>query len=454
METGLWHVKIRLTLGECNPRLSPTSTGYKIRLVLLFLIIMWSTLLSSLVLHSNIVIIRRGVVTESSNDHAIVEHVSEANTSGIGPCEKRILLFGDLSGMRGWPELSKWVELLEKSLRLDHEVNLGCRTDSMNCTVRLSLGTDPKRFRGKDAVIFGSLPHAMKGQIEMLKTLEPEENQTWFFYSTESPHRVTLWNQNLNITQLKYHKLISYRWDSDVYVSFGSYSHRPPTNTSISLSPPLPPKKHLIAWVNSNCVEISWPRKPFLSRLRARIPVHDFGACGTKQCVPRHSSKCASLIQSYRFLLILGNAECNDLILSDFWSLALANDVVPVIYGAPKSDVVKVAPPHSFIHVSDFETVGSLADFLYMLAEDEEEYDKYFAWKRRGKVKVTYPIAPKLVCRAIPHMFDGTPQYLTTVGESTWFNGCRTRPDKNSLKPFSPDQQYREYNHWTIWRAM
>ncbi|XP_003730965.1 alpha-(1,3)-fucosyltransferase 7 [Strongylocentrotus purpuratus] len=455
MMVGVRQVRSWLLRGDRFPTCYPTSTRYNIRLALLCLIIIWSTLLSGLVLHSKLVINQRGSSVESSSDQSILEQLTfKSNRTGTGQCVKSILLYGDLEGMRSWPELSKWVELMETSLRLEREVNLGCRTDNINCTIKLSLGTDLKRFRGKDAVIFGILPRALRGQIETLKNLEPEQNQTWFFYSTESPHRMTFWNQNLNITQLKYHKLISYHWDSHVQLSFGSYSYQPPANTSMSLPPQWSTKKHLIAWMNSNCNEVSWPRKPFLSRVRARLPVDEFGACGTKQCEPRHSSKCSKLIQSYKFLLILGNAECDGLIPADFWSLALANDVVPVIYGVPKADVAKVAPPSSFIHVSYFKTVKSLADYLLTIADDEKEYNKFFAWKRRSEIKLMYPVAPKLVCRTIPHMFDGTPQYLTTVGESSWFNGCRTRPNKNSLKPFSPDQQYKEYNHWTIWQSM
>ena len=46
----------------------------------------------------------------------------------------------------------------------------------------------------------------------------------------------------------------------------------------------------------------------------------------------------------------------------------------------PSSDYSSVAPPSSFIHVSDFPSVSSLAQHLVKLAKDENEFGKYLTW--------------------------------------------------------------------------
>ena len=49
-------------------------------------------------------------------------------------------------------------------------------------------------------------------------------------------------------------------------------------------------------------------------------------------------------------------------------------------FGAPKVDYEAVAPPHSFIHVSDFKDAQSLADYLLYLRANTTAYNEYFWW--------------------------------------------------------------------------
>ena len=54
--------------------------------------------------------------------------------------------------------------------------------------------------------------------------------------------------------------------------------------------------------------------------------------------------------------------------------------VIPIVYGG--ADYAQYAPPHSYIHVSDFKSTKELADYLHLLADNEAIYNKYFDWKK------------------------------------------------------------------------
>ena len=49
--------------------------------------------------------------------------------------------------------------------------------------------------------------------------------------------------------------------------------------------------------------------------------------------------------------------------------------------GARREDYAAAAPPHSYLHIDDFESPRHLADFLHQLDKDDVLYNSYFAWK-------------------------------------------------------------------------
>ena len=55
-------------------------------------------------------------------------------------------------------------------------------------------------------------------------------------------------------------------------------------------------------------------------------------------------------------------------------------------YGAP--NIADFAPgENSFINMRDFESAEALAKHLVFLSENEDEYAKYFAWRKGGKAE-------------------------------------------------------------------
>ena len=58
--------------------------------------------------------------------------------------------------------------------------------------------------------------------------------------------------------------------------------------------------------------------------------------------------------------------------------------MVPVVYGAPREDYARLAPPNSFIHVDDFASIMQLAQYLQILDKDVNLYNEYFKWRGTG----------------------------------------------------------------------
>ena len=68
--------------------------------------------------------------------------------------------------------------------------------------------------------------------------------------------------------------------------------------------------------------------------------------------------------------------------------------------GAHPDDYRAVAPPHSYIHVDDFESPRHLADYLKLLDQNDTLYNEYFAWKGSGSF-INTKFWCRFVCGAI-----------------------------------------------------
>ncbi|TNN07846.1 Glycoprotein 3-alpha-L-fucosyltransferase A isoform 3 [Schistosoma japonicum] len=142
-------------------------------------------------------------------------------------------------------------------------------------------------------------------------------------------------------------------------------------------------KTKLVAWFVSNCAGIS-PRLKYAKELQKYIQVDIYGMCGDLSC-SRGYSKCFNLLKTdYKFYLSFENSICQDYISEKFFENALKNTVIPVVMGASKQEVVRSAPPNSFIHVDDFNSAKELADYLHYLDRNKTAYNEYFKWYNHG----------------------------------------------------------------------
>ena len=108
--------------------------------------------------------------------------------------------------------------------------------------------------------------------------------------------------------------------------------------------------------------------------------------------------------------------------------------------GARKSDYAAIAPPHSFIHVEDFQTAGELAGYLLRLNASDKLYNEYFAWKDGAGGRF---VETRFWCRLCALAHDDS-------GHVSWYNDVEAwwrRPDVCTRDRW--DRPGNLIRHWT-----
>lgn len=91
--------------------------------------------------------------------------------------------------------------------------------------------------------------------------------------------------------------------------------------------------------------------------------------------------------------------------------------------GASKYEYERVAPDHSFIHVDDFDSAKSLANYLNYLDNNDTAYNEYFFWKEKGKYEF---MNTKFWCRLCAML--NKPKFKVYENFEEWWRGpgvCR-----------------------------
>jgi hypothetical protein len=139
-----------------------------------------------------------------------------------------------------------------------------------------------------------------------------------------------------------------------------------------------------VTWAASHCGSRSG-REDLIRALGERIPLHIFGTTclanqkGEEEQYPWPSQ--SELFRQYKFHLAFENSRCEDYVTEKAF-LALARGQVPIYLGAPNIDDFMPARD-AYIHAVDFPSAAALAEHLRRLDEDEEAYERYFAWRSR-----------------------------------------------------------------------
>ena len=60
--------------------------------------------------------------------------------------------------------------------------------------------------------------------------------------------------------------------------------------------------------------------------------------------------------------------------------------MIPVVLNG--ANMSRVAPPHSYINVRDFNSAEELAHYLHMVDQDDKLFASYFWWRDYYTVKV------------------------------------------------------------------
>ncbi|XP_045032281.1 4-galactosyl-N-acetylglucosaminide 3-alpha-L-fucosyltransferase 9 [Daphnia magna] len=249
----------------------------------------------------------------------------------------------------------------------------GCRVSNCKTT------TDRLLLNESHAVIFHS------GNLN-ISDMPPVrfDHQRWIFYSFTSPVNLAPIPKFLKD---KFNWTMTYRRDSDIIhrYPFGalvasktirkSYGKTRPTANSVQRR--IPHKKKLVAWITSTC-PTSVRRENYVRQLAKHISVDIYGGCGHKYC-GSHEQCMKMLREDYKFVLAFENSLCTDYV-SDKLYTALENGVVPVVYG--EADYRAYAPSNSYVNARDFGSPRELAEYLWLLHQNDHLYQNYFAWNQ------------------------------------------------------------------------
>ncbi len=209
------------------------------------------------------------------------------------------------------------------------------------------------------------------------KSLPPRSNgkQIYVYLNRESSLRSPYFGWmndtfNLTISHLSHP-------DTDMQIPYGRVDQRdasdPYKDNPLKI---MRRKTKQVAWVVSHCITHSG-REEYVLELRKHIDVDIYGRCNNHQC---ESNSCFSNIEEkYWFYLAFENSLCKGYVTEKFFR-PLEYHIVPVVLGG--GNYSAMAPPHSFIDVSDFSSPRHLASYLRYLIAHPKEYLRYFEWKK------------------------------------------------------------------------
>ena len=160
-----------------------------------------------------------------------------------------------------------------------------------------------------------------------------------------------------------------------------------------SLLPPLPfdkRDKSPIFVASTNCEPV---RTEYQKALMEHIQIDSYGAClnnmkGSSKSIPERYApdffrRAFEQTRTYKFTLVFMNADCDQWI--DTRRLAaLSAGSVPIFMGTNLVDEWLPTMEDSIIKVWDFASPKASAAYVQKVADDDELYSKYLAWKTRG----------------------------------------------------------------------
>ncbi|XP_037803972.1 alpha-(1,3)-fucosyltransferase C-like [Penaeus monodon] len=258
------------------------------------------------------------------------------------------------------------------------------------CTITANI----TELRSADAVLIHL--RSVKSLEALMADLGPRDpSQPWVLFETEthllgnSVHRASY-----RALGGVFNRTMNYRLDADVRFVHGFVVRR---GRDASLLPPhwvrqtdLGRKndtRQLVVAFISNCWDNSG-RLRYVEELQEHMRVDVFGVCGSLHCGTRRYAEheydvgkdpCLRLAaRKYLFYLAFENALCTDYVTEKIYNL-LYYPLVPVVRGA--AEYAALLPPHSFVDAGRY-TPRSLARKLQHLANHQEEYEKYLAWRK------------------------------------------------------------------------
>ncbi|XP_063953255.1 3-galactosyl-N-acetylglucosaminide 4-alpha-L-fucosyltransferase FUT3-like [Lytechinus pictus] len=383
--------------------------------------------------------------------HGIDEVDYDDNPAGPPPrCNWNVHIFDKIRTLNKASEFTALMSKLKKVTKYRYATGkpMVCKGDQgqIPCYMKITVSLNETDLRNKDAVVFGMSAVSMREAIALMmskRRIDPD--QLWVFMTMLSPLEIK--KRFPRIGSFPSHITWSYLTSSDVVNPYAQYSVNEPTDKfNVTYGHYVRGKRKLVAWMGDNCGDKDfWPRKAYLAELMKHVPVDLYGECTNLTCLPRNSEQCGMLMSQYKFFLAFESSECREYITEPFWFTALKHQSVPIVYGPKKDSYLKLAPPLSFIHISDFESPQALANYLKSLDKNDGLYSRFFKWRHSGSLKPRYPpFKPESLCKLLPYIEDMKIRKFEkeALSNTKWLSSCR---NKNITSMHS-------LSNWTPWK--
>lgn len=284
-----------------------------------------------------------------------------------------------------------------------------------NCLITRHFQRIPEK--NFDVVLFVGEDDVVRYVQSIESTRTP--NQIYAVILAEPPHIVP----DLSSLGNKINWTVGYRTDADVKFSYGSVFDKQTKNEvpydpmwrgfddmkmsdyiqNSNIPQIVRGKSKMVAWFVSNCNKVKSNRMALAEALGKHIAVDIYGDCGTLKC-DREDEQCYKMLETdYRFYLSFENALCKDYITEKVFGV-MKRRIIPVLLNG--ADIAKVLPPKSYINAEDYATPEDLAKHLLFLANNPEEYLKYFWWREFYYIKEMHYSC--YLCQKLNGMKPGT----------------------------------------------
>ena len=264
------------------------------------------------------------------------------------------------------------------------------------------------------------------------------QSQKWIFLSHENPWKdVNVYKPYDGI----FNWTATFSRKSNVFVPYDVYEPR--IEPVKQLRNYAKEKTGLVAWAVSNCR--SRLRLDYVLQLQKYIDVTVYGKCNCyfgKRKYCKHLDKgCSKEFSKYKFYLAFENDFCHDYVTEKYWQ-RIQENVVPVVMGSNYDEGVAI--PGSFINTRDFKTIEQLANYLLYLDKNDDEYNKYFAYKAKYKTG-----GSGLYCKMCEKLNSDEANRSTQVTLSEEFNydnNCGVKKKKSKMFQQQVDESAKDDN--------
>ncbi|CAG9820874.1 unnamed protein product [Phaedon cochleariae] len=323
-----------------------------------------------------------------------------------------------------------WTEMFHQA-----DFNLGLGSEIFEkCSVSNCFATNNKTLlpvADFDALLF----HGVEYNSDVHgKPENRSAHQIYVYSNQEAPTNTPVFERLDNF----YNWTMTYRSDSEIIRPYGFFEHK---NTDYILPSieEIRNRSRKIAWLVSNCDTQSL-RNRLYENINKYMDVDVYGNCGNLTCPKEDKDKCYDFLEKhYKFYLSFENAYCRDYATEKVFNV-LQKNLVPIVYGW--ADYDKIAPPHSVIDVTKFDSAKSLVAYLRMLDENPAKYMEYFMWKRSYVVDTSNRFA---LCRLCEKLNEQHSYKVYDNIDNWWRNTAGTEICKmrNSLPKIVVD--YKKY---------